>query len=227
MTRPTPKGLTGSALFLVADVAWLVLARPPRLELLVPWFGLLLLAGAFVPGAANQVTLVRAHLAAPALVYSLDPSKLLQLAAAVTLAGLSDVVDGMVARRFEQPSRLGGALDPVVDGLFFGVVAVGLVVGVGLPAWLAAVVVLRYALPAIAGGALLLAGRRPALRHTSLGQASTLLIGILLGGAALLHGLGSGGQSLLSAVSRIVIPLATVATFANLFWVNRSVVLGR
>ena len=220
-------GLAGSAVFLVADLAWLALARPPGLELLLSWFGLLLLAGALVPGAANQVTLARAHLAAPALVYSVDPSRLLQLAAVVTLAGLSDVLDGAVARRFERPSRLGGALDPVIDGLFFGAVAIGLVIGVSYPLWLAGAVVLRYALPAAAGGLLLLAGRRPALQHTPLGQASTTLIGILLGGAALLHGLGWSTGGLLLMLSEVIIPLAAVATFGNLFWANRRALLGR
>ena len=227
MIRPSPVGLAGSAVFLVADLAWLALARPPGLELLLPWFGLLLLAGALVPGAANQVTLARAHLAAPALVYSVDPSRLLQLAAVVTLAGLSDVLDGAVARRFERPSRLGGALDPVIDGLFFGAVAIGLVIGVSYPLWLAGAVVLRYALPAAAGGLLLLAGRRPVLQHTPLGQASTTLIGILLGGAALLHGLGWSTGGLLLMLSEVIIPLAAVATFGNLFWANRRALLGR
>ena len=227
MIRPSPVGLAGTAVFLVADLAWLGLARPPGLELLLFWFGLLLLAGALVPGAANQVTLARAHLAAPALVYSVDPSRLFQLAAVVSLAGLSDILDGAVARRFERPSRLGGALDPVIDGLFFGAVAIGLVIGVSYPLWLAGVVVLRYALPALVGGLLLLAGRRPALQHTPLGQASTTLIGILLGGAALLHGLGWSTAGLLLPLSEVIIPLAALATFGNLFWANRQALLGR
>lgn len=214
-------------MFLVADLAWLWVARPPGRELLLVWFGMLVLAGAMVPRAANQVTLARAHLAAPALVYSVDPSRLLQLAAVVSLAGLSDVIDGAIARRFERPSRLGGALDPVVDGLFFGAVAIGLVVGVSYPLWLAGVVVLRYALPAVAGGLLLLAGRRPALQHTPLGQASTTLIGVLLGGAALLQGLGWGTGGLLLRVSEVIIPVAAVATFGNLIWANRQALRGR
>jgi cardiolipin synthase (CMP-forming) len=224
--RPSAKSLTGTAIFLVADVTWLELARPPRIELLLTWFGLLWVAGALVPGAANQVTLVRAHLAGPALVYSISPSKLLHLAAVVTLAGVTDLVDGAVARRFERPSRLGGALDPVVDGVFFGAVAIGLVIGVSYPLWLAGLVVLRYALPAMAGGLLLLAGRRPVLRHTPLGQASTMLIGIFLGGAALLHGLGASSGGLLLTVAEVGIPLAVLGTFANLFWANRRAVLG-
>jgi cardiolipin synthase (CMP-forming) len=225
--RTSAPSLAGSALFLVADVAWLGLARPEPLQLLIPWFALLVLAGAFVPGQANQVTLARAHLAAPALVYSVSPGKLLPLAGVVFVAGMSDLLDGAVARRLKQQSRLGGALDPVVDGLFFGALAIGLAVGVGYPWWVAAVVVARYGLPALVGGILVLAGRRPALEHTPLGQASTMVIAFLLGGPALLRGLGWGGSDWVVSIAEVLIPAATLATFANLLWANRRALLGQ
>ena len=44
----------------------------------------------------------------------------------LAVAGLSDLVDGTVARRFERPSTLGGGLDPIVDGILLGAVVVGL-----------------------------------------------------------------------------------------------------
>ena len=226
MIRPSPVGIAATGCLLVADAAWLALVRPPGLEVLAAWFAALLLAGAFLPGLANQVTISRAHLAGPALVYSLVPSRLLELAAVVGLAGLSDVLDGAVARRLEQRGRLGGALDPVVDGLFFGAVAIGLALGGTYPAWLALVVVARYGLPALAGGALLVAGRRPELHHTPLGQASTTLIAFLLGALALARALGWGSEGLL-VVSEVVVPLAALATFANLFWANRAAIAGR
>jgi phosphatidylglycerophosphate synthase len=120
---------------------------------------------------------------------------------------------------------VGGALDPIVDGVFFGAVAVGLAAGAAFPAWLAGVVVLRYLLPAVAGGVLLLTRRRPELSHTPAGQASTALIAVLLGGLALLRGWGRD-PGLLVAVSEAVVPLATAATFANLAWANRRALLG-
>lgn len=224
--RASAVGVAASACFLAGDLVWLVLVRPPAAEPILAWFLALAVAGAFLPGLANQVTLVRAHLAAPALVYSLVPERLLPLAAVVVLAGLSDLLDGAVARRLVQASRLGGGLDPVVDGVFFGAVAIGLAAGAAYPAWLAAVVVARYALPAAAGGALLLLGRRPELRHTPMGQASTALIGVLLGGLALLRGLGWPTSTLVLA-AEVLIPLAALATFLNLLWANREAVLTR
>jgi cardiolipin synthase len=221
--RITTLGLAASGFFLVADLVWLALARPPGMEVLVAGFVALVLVGAFLPGLANQVTLARAHLAGPALVYSLLPMKLLQLAGVVSLAGLTDLADGRLARR-EGPTRLGGALDPVVDGLFFGAVAIGLAAGGAYPVWLAAVVVARYGLPALAGSALLLADRRPDLHHTPLGQASTTIIGVLLGGLALLRGFGWETWALVGA-SEVLVPLATLATFVNLFWANRGAIM--
>jgi cardiolipin synthase len=219
-------GVVASACLLLADIIWLAVVHPPALMLLAAWFAALAVAGAFVPGLANQMTLARAHLAGPALVYTLLPSRLLELAAVVGLAGLSDLVDGAVARLLERPSRLGGALDPVVDGVFFGAVAVGLALGGAYPPWLALVVVARYGLPALVGAGLLAAGRRPALEHTPLGQASTALIAFLLGGIALLRGVG-WETGVLLAVTEVVVPLAAMATFANLLWANRPAILGR
>jgi hypothetical protein len=63
--------------------------------------------------------------------------------------------------------------------------------------------------------------RHPELRHTPLGQASTLLIGVLLGGVALLRGLRQD-TGLLLAVTEVVVPLAVLAAFANLYWANRG-----
>ena len=47
-----------------------------------------------------------------------------------------------------------------------------------------------------------------------------MLIAILLGGVGLLRAFGRD-TSLLLIVSETIIPLAALATFANLFWANR------
>jgi cardiolipin synthase (CMP-forming) len=221
VSRPTVTGVVAGVVYLAAGLTWVLLVAPPASQLVVAWLAAIALAGAWLPGLANQVTLARAYLAAPALVYGLVPGGLLPLAALVTLAGLTDVVDGSVARRLEQPTRLGGGLDPVVDGIFFGALALGLAAGQAYPAWLAVMVIVRYGLPAVVGAGLLLLGRRLELRHTPLGQASTTLIGVLLGGVALLRGLRQDTRLLLE-VTEALVPLAVVATFANLYWANRS-----
>jgi cardiolipin synthase len=224
--RPTRAGLVGGTAYLLLTLAWLLAARPPEALALLGWALAVGVFGVFLTGAANQVTLARAYLAGPALIYSTVHGGLRLLALSVALAGLSDLVDGTIARRFGTPTRLGGALDPVVDGIFFGAVAIGLALGAAYPLWLAAVVVGRYALPALAGAMVLgLLHRSPELRHTLFGQLSTALIAVLLGGVALFRGLGQDSRQLVVA-AELVIPLSTLAVFANLYWSNRAVLGG-
>jgi phosphatidylglycerophosphate synthase len=221
VSRPRVTGVVAGLVFLAGGLTWVWLLAPPAPGVVVAWLAAVAVGGAWLPGVANQVTLTRAYLAAPAVVYAVEPAGLLPLAAVVTIAGLTDVVDGSIARRLEHPTSLGGGLDPVVDGVFFGALALGLAAGQAYPGWLAALVIVRYGLPAVVGASLLMMGRRLELRHTPLGQASTTVIGVLLGAVALLRGLGQG-TGLLLAVTEVVVPLAVVATFANLYWANRS-----
>lgn len=67
------------------------------------------------------------------------------------VAGVSDVLDGLLARRFDWQSRIGALLDPLADKLLIaGSFAALFLVGL-LPLWLAAVVIGRDIL--IVGGA--------------------------------------------------------------------------
>lgn len=219
--RPTRPGVIAGVIYLGAGLAWILVTHPPGPQALyAAWFAAVAAVGCFIPGEANQVSLARAHLAAPALAYSLSPGMLGFLAVAIAIAGLSDLVDGTVARRFEHPSNLGGGLDPVVDGVFMGAVAVGLSAGGAFPLWLAGVVVARYLLPALGGAVLIAMHRRPELRHTLTGQVSTSLILILLGGVCLFRGLNQDSSTVVGA-AEVVIPLATLATFVHLAWASR------
>ena len=210
--RLRPESVGASAVYVVLGLAWALLTGVQWWW--AQWFVVVGIAGAFVPGLANQVTLARAYLAAPALLYALR-GDFGFLAVCVALAGLTDMVDGTVARRFAVPSQLGGALDPVVDGLFMGALVVGLAVGGTLPWWLSLVVIARYLLPALAGGLLMALGRRPELKHTLTGQVSTTLILVLIGGVCLLQGLHQDAGGLLLG-AEVVLPVATVATYVHL-----------
>jgi phosphatidylglycerophosphate synthase len=213
-------GVIAGVFYVVVGALWAWVADAPAL--VFAWFIVVAAVGAFVPGEANHVSLARAYLAAPAFVYALAGEFGL-LAVAVALAGLTDLVDGTVARRFARPSNFGGGLDPIVDGLFTGALCIGLAAGGVLPLWLALVVIARYLLPALGGGLLILLGRRPELRHTVTGQVSTVLILVLVGGVCLLRGLHQDSSALLAG-AEVVIPLATLATFAHLAWASRRTV---
>jgi cardiolipin synthase (CMP-forming) len=209
-----------TALYVIVGLAWAWLSGQPGPAWLESvWFATVAAVGARLTGPANQVSLARAYLAAPALVYSMHQDFGL-LAVCVALAGLTDLVDGTIARRFVRPSNLGGALDPVVDGLFLGALAIGLAVGGAFPIWLAFVVIARYMLPALGGGVLLATARRPELRHTLTGQISTSLIIVLVGGICLFRFFGQDASNVVIG-AEIVIPIATIATFVHLAWVAR------
>jgi cardiolipin synthase len=66
--------------------------------------------------------------------------------AAFLIAGISDGVDGFIARRFAMTSELGAFIDPLADKALLVSIYVALAVQGVLPAWLAIVVVSRDAM---------------------------------------------------------------------------------
>jgi cardiolipin synthase len=61
----------------------------------------------------------------------------------VAVAGVSDALDGYLAKRFDWRSRLGGLLDPVADKLLLVSLYVTLALSAWVPTWLAGVVLGR------------------------------------------------------------------------------------
>ncbi len=101
--------------------------------------------------------------------------------------GMLDFVDGFVARRFGPVTKLGKAIDPAMDVLFFSVGAVGSAhLGI-LTWWLAALILFRYLAPLLLTPVVFLLGRRPELVHTVWGRRSTALIGLVLIISMLVH----------------------------------------
>lgn len=96
-------------------------------------------------GAPNLLSLARVG-AVPALP-ALAP---VVLAAALAAAAATNVLDGLLARRRDQVSRLGFWLDGIADALVLSAAAVLAAAHGNLPAWAAALVVVRFALPAAA-----------------------------------------------------------------------------
>ena len=61
----------------------------------------------------------------------------------IVIAGLSDGLDGYLARRFDRTSRIGGLLDPLADKLLFVSVFAALTWVELVPVWLFLTVILR------------------------------------------------------------------------------------
>jgi cardiolipin synthase len=96
-------------------------------------------------GSANLFSLARIG-AVPALP-ALSPRL---LAAALAAAAATNVLDGLLARRRDQVSRLGFWLDGAADMFVLSTAAVLAAANGDLPAWAALLVVARFALPAAA-----------------------------------------------------------------------------
>jgi cardiolipin synthase (CMP-forming) len=101
---------------------------------------------------ANMITIVR-FLLVPAVVFALMTDKMGWALAGFVIAGVSDGIDGFIARHYNQRSELGAYMDPMADKLLL--VSVFVVLGYmdELPLWLVIAAVSRDAL--IVGAVLL------------------------------------------------------------------------
>jgi cardiolipin synthase (CMP-forming) len=111
------------------DFQWLILALPTAAEL----------PGMTIP---NFITIGRLILVPLVIVMIVQGQWGLAFALFV-LAGLSDAVDGFIARRFDMRSELGTYLDPVADkALLVSIYVTLAIIGI-IPAWMAILVVSR------------------------------------------------------------------------------------
>ncbi|MBM4197214.1 MAG: CDP-alcohol phosphatidyltransferase family protein [Gammaproteobacteria bacterium] len=90
----------------------------------------------------NAICLLRMLLVAPT-VWALFERRFVLALGLVVLAGLSDLLDGYLAKRFDWRSRLGAMLDPLADKLLLVSLFISLALLGCVPLWLAAVVLGR------------------------------------------------------------------------------------
>jgi len=96
----------------------------------------------FVINAPNLLTLFRV-LATPLFIIFLIRGKYGMALLVFTLAGVTDGLDGLLARWFNQKTVLGAHLDPVADKLLLTSAFVTLAVQALIPSWLAVIVISR------------------------------------------------------------------------------------
>jgi cardiolipin synthase len=158
----------------------------------------------------NLITFARLC-AVPAAVWLMLQHRLDDAFLVFVAAGLSDGIDGWLARVRNARSRLGALLDPVADkALLVSVYVTLAAIGV-LPDWLAILVVFRDLL--IVGGVVLLwvLGVPARIRPLMISKANTAAQLILAGLALLLAGFGLAAPHLLDAM----IWLVAFTTFAS------------
>ena len=99
-------------------------------------------------GYANQVTLVR-FACVPGIVLLMVYEYHWSAFALLLLAGLTDVVDGLLARRMDDQTQIGAYLDPAADkALAFSIYATAVYLSY-IPLWLFGLVVVRDVLIAV------------------------------------------------------------------------------
>lgn len=165
------------------------MSQSPPPQILLTWPNMITLGRlAAVPGTIWLILQER-----------LDMAFLLFLA-----AGLSDGLDGWLARATQSHSALGALLDPVADKALLVSVYVTLAATGVLPDWLAILVVFRDIV--IVGGLTLLwmAGNRPPIRPLWLSKVNTVLQIGLAALALFVHGFAVPMQTAIAGMTWLV-----------------------
>jgi cardiolipin synthase len=145
------------------------------------------------------------------------------------VAALSDVADGWLARRLKQETRLGTALDPVVDivfnlAMFFALMAAHL-----LPPWAFAMAALRYGMLLIGGAGLYLFVGPLRIRPTAFGRATGVVMASLVALLLWLHAMNDRVSQRLVPLTEAalgVLLLATVIQVVAMGWYNLKLLRG-
>jgi cardiolipin synthase len=142
---------------------------------------------------ANQITLLRMGLA-PLLVVLVLGREMAWALVVFVVAGLTDLLDGLVARRSGQRTTLGAMLDPVADKILLTSCFIALTWGpdlaVPMPVWLTVVTLSRDAIIVMSVAIVNLAHGRRVFYPSLLGKLTTASQLLTVGMVMLLNGGG-------------------------------------
>ncbi|UCC45610.1 MAG: CDP-alcohol phosphatidyltransferase family protein [Candidatus Zixiibacteriota bacterium] len=167
----------------------------------------------------NLLSLFRVALV-PVIAYCLwldDPTATLVAVILLASAGISDGLDGYLARRWDQVSKLGIALDPIADKIMAGSLVILLIIFRDFPIWLAVVIIGRDLL--ILGlGLVLLSGERIVVPSNLTGKYAFSAIAILLISYVIRHEFG------IMITTWVTLPLivASLGNYGHVFMRIRS-----
>jgi cardiolipin synthase len=142
------------------------------------------------------------------------------IAAAGVLAvtGVTDFLDGYIARRFHQVSNLGKVLDPTADRIVVATSIISIVVFGAVPVWLGVVVLIREAL--VSGAVLLLAALgAKRIDVVWAGKAGTLGLMVCFPLFVLAEGPGSWERIVRDATWIGVVPALALGWYAALSYI--------
>jgi cardiolipin synthase (CMP-forming) len=163
-------------------------------------------------GLANWLTIVRILLV-PVLVICLVYNRALLALGAFVVAGVTDMMDGYIARSRGTKTRLGAFLDPLADKLLLTASFITLTYKFPkiLPFWLTAIVLSRDLLLILVVVLIMLTGGQFNPMPTGLGKLSTAVQMVTVGVALLVVG---GGHDLW-AIRRGLLVLTAVLTLGS------------
>ena len=161
----------------------------------------------------NAISMTRAGLVAPVVWFIALGHPALALAV-FSLASLSDLVDGPLARRRHEVTALGTFLDPLADKILIVGTLAALAVQGAAPAWPVAIVVARELV------AVEVRVRSPGLAATADGKAKTILQAIAT--AALLASLAWPSAGLATAAGALLVAAALLTVLSGVMLVRRA-----
>jgi cardiolipin synthase len=165
-------------------------------------------AKSFSVNLPNLITLARI-LSVPVVVWAIAANEMLFAFLLFLAAGVSDAIDGFLAKRFGMKSELGAYLDPLADKVLIVSIYVALGVTYAIPRWLVILVVSRDLM--IVGAILLswLVGKPVAVRPLVISKLNTvaqiLFAGVVLGSLGLQFNAGWLLPVLMAAVAALTL----------------------
>ena len=174
------------------------------------------------------LTLLRVSLV-PGIMLFLEDRHFMVAFVVYVIASLSDVLDGWIARRWKQTTRLGTVMDPLVDVVFnlamlAGLAASGLLSPVVF--WLG---VTRYAVLVVGGAYLYLCVGPVTIRPTFFGRFTGVVMGSLIALFTLLWALRGELARTLTPLTEIALGVLLAATTVQIVfvgWYNLRVMTG-
>lgn len=168
----------------------------------------------------NSITLARVILV-PFVCWLVLSGRFDLAAGAFIAAGLSDAVDGYLAKRWNQRTQLGAYLDPLADKLLLVTVYVTLGIKGELPSWLVVAVVSRDVLILLAVGLAIVLDHSIAIRPLVVSKANTAAQIVLAAVVLVDAGFGLGLTRLRTLMIWVTLGFTVVSLVAYLrIWIG-------
>jgi cardiolipin synthase len=169
----------------------------------------------------NTITVIR-MLLVPLLTFLLLSGRFGEAIGVFLVAGMGDALDGYLARKLNQCTRLGAALDPMADKLLVVVSVCVLAYHEEIPWWLVGTILFRDTGILLGAAIIYLKFGQPGLDPSRLSKANTF-VQLTLIFLVLLHGAGILASMLPQRIFLILAAVTTVTSGAHylLLWFGK------